>query len=102
MFETDPFEPVRHYFRNFVVPGASLALEGYVLFSVSNLKPLFQNGFPDCWKNEIVCTPTWIAAVEYLGISDITVGQIFVGVIGNWIGLRWGLIQDAAIMFMAL
>lgn len=102
MFKTDALEPVRHYFRNFVMPGAGLGLEGYVLFSIGNLKPLFQQGFPDCWKSEIICSPAWIAAVEYLGICGIMAGQILVGVLGDWIGRRWGLIQDASIMFIGL
>jgi hypothetical protein len=28
MFKTDPLEPMRHYFRTCVVPGAGLGLEG--------------------------------------------------------------------------
>ena len=31
MFKKDPLDPVRHYFRNCVIPGAGLGLEGYVL-----------------------------------------------------------------------
>lgn len=29
-FKKDPLSPVAHYFRNFVLPGAGLGLEGYV------------------------------------------------------------------------
>ncbi|ETN37023.1 uncharacterized protein HMPREF1541_08011 [Cyphellophora europaea CBS 101466] len=102
MFKADPLSPVGFYFRNMVLPGAGLGLEGYVLFSIGNLKPLFQKGFPDCWNSETTCNPTWIAAVEYLEICGIIVGQILVGIIGDWIGRRWGLIQDATIMFIGL
>lgn len=31
-----------------------------------------------------MCNPTWIAAVEYLEICGIIVGQILVGVLGDW------------------
>lgn len=55
-----------------------------MLFSIGNLKPLYQAGFPDCWKTNKVCNPTWIAAVEYLEICGIIVGQILVGVLGDW------------------
>ncbi|EXJ78048.1 hypothetical protein A1O3_09209 [Capronia epimyces CBS 606.96] len=102
MFKNDPLAPVGFYFRNMVLPGAGLGLEGYVLFSIGNLKPLFQKGFAECWNKEAICNPTWINAVDYLEICGIIVGQILVGVIGDWIGRRWGLIQDATIMFIGL
>jgi MFS family permease len=102
MFKNDPLAPVGFYFRNMVLPGAGLGLEGYVLFSIGNIKPLFQAAFPDCWKHNTICDKTWINAVDYLEICGIIVGQILVGVIGDWIGRRWGLIQDATIMFIGL
>lgn len=55
-----------------------------MLFSIGNLKPLFQKGFADCWEKEIICDKTWIAAVEYLEICGIIVGQILVGILGDW------------------
>lgn len=102
MFKNDPLAPIGFYFRNMVLPGAGLGLEGYVLFSIGNLKPLFQKGFPDCWNSHKICSKTWINAVDYLEICGIIVGQILVGIIGDWIGRRWGLIQDATIMFIGL
>ena len=102
MFKADPLSPIGFYMRNMVIPGAGLLLEGYVLFSIGNLKPLFQGAFPDCWKKEETCSKTWLAAVEYLEICGIIVGQILVGIIGDWLGRRWGLIQDATIMFLGL
>lgn len=102
MTKKDPLSPVAYYFRNMVLPGAGLGLEGYVLFSIGNLKPLFQDAFPQCWGNMKICSKTWLASVEYLEICGIIVGQIMVGLIGDWIGRRWGLIQDATIMFIGL
>jgi MFS family permease len=102
MFKNDPLAPVGFYFRNMVLPGAGLGLEGYVLFSIGNIKPLFQAAFPDCWKSNKICDKTWINAIDYLEICGIIVGQILVGFIGDWIGRRWGLIQDATIMFIGL
>ncbi|KAK7546893.1 major facilitator superfamily domain-containing protein [Phyllosticta citricarpa] len=91
-----------YYFKNCIIPGMGLLLEGYVLFSIGNVKPLFQNAFKSCWKTFAICSETWIAAIEYLEICGIIVGQIIVGVIGDWLGRRWGLIQDAVIMFVGL
>lgn len=102
MTKEDPLAPVRYYFKNMVLPGAGLGLEGYVLFSIGNLGPLFQRGWPTCWSTHEVCDKTWVAAVDYLEICGIICGQIIVGFVGDWIGRRWGLIQDATIMFMGL
>ncbi|KAI9806709.1 MAG: hypothetical protein M1825_006166 [Sarcosagium campestre] len=102
MTKKDPLSPLGAYFRNYVIPGAGLGLEGYVLFSIGNIKPLFSAVWPTCWKSHDVCNPTWIASVEYLEICGIIVGQILVGILGDWLGRRWGLIQDATIMFLGL
>lgn len=79
-----------------------LTISSYVLFSIGNVKPLFQSAFPGCWLHYTVCNKTWIQAVDYLEIVGIIVGQVLVGVIGDWLGRRWGLIQDATIMFIGL
>ncbi|KAJ5081722.1 hypothetical protein NUU61_009986 [Penicillium alfredii] len=103
MTKTDPLSPISHYFRNMVLPGAGLGLEGYVLFSIGNLKPLFESTFANCWKSKHgICNPQWVNAVDYLEIAGIIVGQILVGFLGDWIGRRWGLIQDATIMLLGL
>jgi len=40
---------------------------------------------------------TWSSYMEILGIIC---GQCIVGIVGDWVGRRWGLIQDALIMFV--
>ena len=65
-------------------PRPVLIRSRYVLFSIGNLKPLFQAGFPGVWKSEKSSDKTWVAAVEYLEICGIIVGQILVGVLGDW------------------
>ena len=104
MMKKDPLSPVSWYFRNAVIPGAGLLLEGYVLFSIGNLTPLFSGSgaFPSCWKEYTDCDKNWVAAVAYLEIVGIICGQVLVGVLGDWLGRRWGLIQDAVIMFIGL
>ena len=56
--------------------------------------------WPSCWKTYKVCSQNWVATVSYLEIVGIIFGQIGVGIIGDWIGRRWGLIQDVVIMFI--
>jgi hypothetical protein len=102
MMKKDPLSPVGWYFRNAVIPGAGLLLEGYVLFSIGNLTPLFQAAWSTCWKSFAVCNQQWISAVTYLEIIGIIFGQVCVGILGDWLGRRWGLIQDAVIMFTGL
>jgi MFS family permease len=77
-----------------------------VLFSIGNVKPLLAAAFPACWgappKGGYACNQTWLAALEYLEIVGIIFGQVLVGIIGDWLGRRFGLIQDATIMFVGL
>jgi hypothetical protein len=75
MFKKDPLEPMRHYFRTCVIPGAGLGLEGYVLFSIGNVRPLLQAAFPSCWKSYDICNKVWTQAVDYLEICGIIVGK---------------------------
>ncbi|KAJ5888144.1 hypothetical protein N7495_008185 [Penicillium taxi] len=102
MFKDDPLSPISYYFKNYVLPGAGLGLEGYVLFSISNVTTLFKDAFKSCWSTHETCDASWIAAVNYMEIVGIMVGQILVGYLGDAIGRRWGLIQDAVIMFVGL
>ncbi|KAI1329564.1 major facilitator superfamily domain-containing protein [Xylariaceae sp. FL0255] len=103
MFKADPLSPIGWYLRNAVLPGAGLLLEGYVLFSIGNLSTLFADVWPHCWGSKATkCSKNWVAAVTYLEIIGIMVGQTGVGIIGDWLGRRWGLIQDAAIMLFGL
>lgn len=80
MFVKDPLSPLTWYLRNAVLPGAGLLLEGYVLFSIGNLGPLFSATWPECWKNFEVCNKIWTQTVTYLEVVGIMVGQVVVGV----------------------
>lgn len=55
-----------------------------MLFSIGNLTSLFETSFAECWDSETICNPNWIAATDYLEVSGILIGQILVGVIGDW------------------
>lgn len=81
MMKKDPLSPVGWYFRNAVLPGAGLGLEGYVLFSIGNLEPLFAAAWPTCWgKTATECSKNWTAAVTYLEVVGIMIGQTAIGV----------------------
>lgn len=83
MIKEDPLSPVSFYFKNMVLPGAGLLLEGYVLFSIGNVTPLLQAAFPDCWKHNTTCNIDWINSINYLEVAGIIVGQILVGYLGD-------------------
>src|SRR5271154_1993261 len=53
-----------------------------------------------CWKTFQVCNANCVASVDYLEIVGIILGQVAVGIIGDWIGRRWGMIQDAVVMLI--
>lgn len=55
-----------------------------MLFSIGNLKPLFEKTFPACWEDHEICNKQWLNAIDYLEIVGIIVGQILVGFIGDW------------------
>ena len=81
MFKEDPLSPVSWYFRHAVLPGAGLGLEGYVLFSIGNLEPLYSAAWPSCWGEKATeCSSNWISSVTYLEVIGIMVGQVGVGV----------------------
>lgn len=76
MVKRDPLAPVGWYFRHAVLPGAGLLLEGYVLFSIGNLEPLFKLAWPSCWGEQEggECSRNWIASVTYLEVCFSLVG----------------------------
>ena len=46
----DPLEPFVQYWHRYVMHGFGLFTEGYVLFSISNVKTLFDQSYQSCWK----------------------------------------------------
>ncbi|KAM0751247.1 MFS general substrate transporter [Meredithblackwellia eburnea MCA 4105] len=101
-FKEDPINPLSHYFGKYVQNGMGLFVEGYTLFSIGNLSPLFSAVWPSCWKTHKTCNVLWIDAVTYLEICGIIIGQIAVGIEGDWIGRKFGLVQDAAVMLLGV
>ena len=101
LFKADPLQPISLYFSSYVLTGMGLFVEGYTLFSVGNLTGLFADVWPACWSTFQICNSNLIASVNYLEIVGIIIGQVVVGIIGDWVGRRWGMIQDVVVMFVA-
>ncbi|KAK9807016.1 hypothetical protein WJX72_010792 [[Myrmecia] bisecta] len=98
LFKQDPLEPVRRYFSEYVMPGIGLFLEGYVIFSISNNSTLFKQAYPKCWSTFEDCNETWTEATTYLQLIGILMGQLFFGVMGDWVGRRAAMLLDMSII----
>ncbi|KAK4055359.1 hypothetical protein OIO90_003197 [Microbotryomycetes sp. JL221] len=99
----DPAMPIRKYFNTYVMNGMGLFVEGYVLFSIGNLAPLFKSVWKNCWGGTHAdCPKELIDSVTYLEIVGIIIGQIAVGIEGDWIGRKFGLVQDALVMLIGV
>ena len=78
---------------------------------------MIETVWPACYKEYKACNKVWVQSIDYLEIVGILLGQItvsFIGIIdltysdflnliefaGDWIGRRWGIIQDAVVMFI--
>lgn len=97
MFKRDPMSPFAAY-SHYIINGLGMFVEGYTLFSVGNLKPLFKQTWKSCWKDHVTCEENWLNAIDYLEIVGIIVGQVLVGFEGDWVGRRFGMVQDALVM----
>lgn len=45
MFKADPLSPFTHYMSTYFLSGMGLFVEGFTLFSIGNLTPLFKVSF---------------------------------------------------------
>lgn len=91
-------EPNGTQFSNPSTARCKLSADAASLFSIGNLTALFSAVWPACWSKFTECNSNWVAAVTYLQIIGIIVGQIMVGIEGDWIGRKFGLVQDALVM----
>lgn len=64
------------------------------------MKALFKDAWPTCWKTFTDCSQNLTEATDYVQVVGIICGQIGVGAESDWIGRRFGLIQDAVIMLL--
>jgi hypothetical protein len=69
---------------NYAVKGMGLFVEGWTLFSIGNLTPLFKAVWPECWKNYTVCNERTVNAIDYLEIVGIIIGQASILTSHRW------------------
>ena len=68
MFVEDPLLPAGKYSVNYMVAGLGFLAEGYVLFSVGNILPLFESVWPTCFREHQVCNKTTVHAINYVSL----------------------------------
>lgn len=64
--------PVTYYMRNYAISGVGFLTEGYVLFSIGNILPLFKSTYPDCWKTYSICDERVIKSIKYMEIVGVS------------------------------
>lgn len=72
MFHEGPLKPLRSYMKNYAISGVGFFAEGYVLFSVGNIMPLFKSLYPECWADQVVCDGEMIKAIKYMEILGVS------------------------------
>lgn len=68
--------PIRYYMQNYAISGVGFLTEGYVLFSIGNILPLFKSTYPDCWKTFSVCDQQVIKSIKYMEIVGVSQSYI--------------------------
>ena len=46
----NPAKPFLDWVLSFAIPGIGMFMEAYFIFSVGNVKPIWQEQYPLCWK----------------------------------------------------
>lgn len=79
---------------------------GFVIFSIGNVKTLFNAVWPQCWKTGAVCNIHSVEATDCqlrhgarpadaadLGVAGIIIGQCLVGYEADYVGRRFGMVR---------
>ena len=78
MFIEDPLLPAWKYSVNYMVAGLGFLAEGYVLFSVGNILPLFESVWPSCFKEYQLCNKTTVHAINYVSRTSLRPSTAYV------------------------
>ncbi|BDA46848.1 Glycerophosphoinositol permease 1 [Coccomyxa sp. Obi] len=86
---------------SWAVPGLGMFNESYYIFSVGNVKPIWTEQYPECWKEGVGCSQSFLHALNYSQVAGLCAGMIALGLIVDRIGRKWGSVSTALIMFVA-
>lgn len=85
------------------LPGAGLFFTAFYIFSIGNLRPLFEIAYPDCWspvEQASVCSTRVKNAAAYASIAGIVFGNLSGGLLADALGRRHGSIATITIMLL--
>ncbi|KAK9919115.1 hypothetical protein WJX75_009501 [Coccomyxa subellipsoidea] len=86
---------------SWAVPGLGMFNESYYIFSVGNVKPIWTEQYPACWKEGVGCNSSFLHALNYSQVAGLCAGMLALGLIVDRIGRKWGSVTTALIMFIA-
>ena len=91
---------VINYILAFAIPGLGMFCEAYFVFSVGNLKAIWQVEYPECWSLHTTCSPKLPESVSYTQVSGIIFGQLALGFAADRMGRKLGSCVTAGTMFI--
>ncbi|CAL8460494.1 g23 [Coccomyxa elongata] len=100
-YSSNPIARFFQFLASFLIPGLGMTCEAYVIFSVGNLKPIFQQAYPKCWgKGAKDCDQGLLNSLTYSQIAGIIVGMLTLGYLTDRIGRKWGSVVTASTMLV--
>lgn len=97
---SNPIRRFLNWWMSWWIPGMGMMAEAYFVFSVGNLKGIWTQQYPECFKTHEVCSKSLSNTLTYTQVSGIILGQLAIGFIADRIGRKWGSVMNAAIMFV--
>ncbi|KAK9814173.1 hypothetical protein WJX72_001627 [[Myrmecia] bisecta] len=100
VYSSHPILGFLQWVCSWVVPGLGMFSEAYFIFSVGNLKDLFTQEYPKCWKTHKTCPQNLLDSVSYSQIAGIILGMIILSFFADRLGRKVGSITTATIMLV--
>ncbi|KAK9839247.1 hypothetical protein WJX81_004005 [Elliptochloris bilobata] len=97
----NPIARAARWVASWAVPGLGMFNESYYIFSVGNIKPIWTEEYPSCWKEKQGCSEPFLHALNYSQVAGLISGMVTVGMFIDRIGRKWGSVTTAGIMFVA-
>merc|ERR1711998_394750 len=89
---------VSNLWFSFFWPGMGMFTESYILFAVGNVKSIYKEAYPDCWKKHSSCSEDLVETPTYTEVAGVMFGMLFFGVLASVLGRRVASISTATIM----
>jgi len=91
----------RKIFRENVWPGLGLFAADFLLFSTMNLKPLWNEAYPECFGYYAQCSRSLVRSLTFTGIWGLIVGMVVIGTLTSFRGRRYGSLLTGSLMLFS-